>query len=249
VNVLISAQIVVLNQEELLLAEIVDITERKRAEEQLQALSRQLLEAQEQERRAIGRELHDEIGQTLTGLKILLEVAQRLPTAESHRKLEQAQEAAGELIDRVGALSLDLRPPMLDDLGLLPALLWFVDRYSTRTNIQVEFHHAGIVDRRLAPALETAAYRLAQEALTNVARHAGVDKVAVWISAREAELDLRVEDAGRGFEAQPVLERQETGGLSGMHERVRLLSGELEIDSAPGQGTRVFIRLPLDQEP
>ena len=220
----------------------------QQAHDQLQGLSRQLIETQERERRAIGRELHDEIGQTLTGLKILLDVAQRLLNGEYRQKLAQAQQAAGELIDRVSALSLDLRPPMLDDLGLLPALLWFVDRYASQTNIQVEFHHAGILNRRFAPAIETAVYRLAQEALTNAARYAGVNNVVVRINAGEAEMELSIEDAGKGFEVQSALSGKNTVGLSGMRERVRLLSGDLEIDSEPGQGTRIFIRLPLDQE-
>jgi PAS domain S-box-containing protein len=229
-----------------------DITAQKRMQReleqshaQLQALSRQLLEAQEQERRAIGRELHDEIGQTLTGLTILLEMAQRLPAAENYQKLAQAQQAAGELIDRVSALSLDLRPPMLDDLGILPTLVWFMDRYTSQTDVRVDFHHAGLQNRRFEPALETAVYRLVQEALTNVARHAKTNDVFVSINARETEIEIFIDDGGAGFE---MLAKPDTGGLSGMRERIRLLEGTLEIASTSGQGTHIFIRLPINQE-
>ena len=223
--------------------------ELREAHLQLQNLSRQLIETQERERRVVGRELHDEIGQTLTGLKILLEVAQRLPADNSRQKLAQAQQVTDELIDRTSALSLNLRLPMLDDMGLLPALVWFMDRYTSQTNIQVGFRHAGIVNRRFTSAIETAVYRLVQEALTNVARHARVSAVVVQITASETELDVLVKDRGQGFDLQAVLDRKVTGGLSGMRERVRLLSGELEIDSAPGQGTQIYISLPLGQEP
>jgi PAS domain S-box-containing protein len=227
-----------------------DITERKRIQqelknshEQLRELSRQLLETQEKERRAIGRELHDEIGQTLTGLKILMEMAQRLPADECHEKIQQAQQAAGELIDRVSALSLDLRPPMLDDLGLLSTLLWFANRYTTQTNIRVDFYHEGLQDKRFDPAIETAVYRLAQEALTNVARHAGADRVSVRVIAKGGMMELFIEDAGVGFDSNTAYDA--SGGFSGMRERVHLLEGSLEIESAPGRGVRTSIRLPL----
>lgn len=225
-----------------------DITERKRAEQQLQALSRQLIEAQESERRAVGRELHDEIGQSLTAMKILLEMAQRPPLEENCEKLRQAQHVADDLIDRVSALSLDLRPPMLDDLGLLPSLVWFARRYTTQTNIHVSLRHRGLQKKRFAPPVETAVYRLVQESLNNVARHAKVDEVVVSVVAGKKTLDISVEDAGTGFDAQSALARNRSSGLSGMRERVRLLDGDLEIISAPGKGTRIFIRLPLAQK-
>lgn len=218
--------------------------ELRKSHAQTQALSRQMIETQENERRAIGRELHDEIGQTLTGLTLLLEMAQRLPPEANRAKLKQAQAVAGELIDRVSALSLDLRPPMLDDLGLLPTLRWFVERYASQTSIRVDFHHRGLKNRRFAPAIETAVYRLVQESLTNVGRHAQVDMVSVRVVAGKGTLDIYVEDAGAGFDVHSVLERSDSSGLSGMRERVNLLEGTLAIDAAPGHGTRVTIRLP-----
>lgn len=211
-------------------------------------LSRQVIEAQENERRTIGRELHDEIGQTLTGLKILVEMVQRQSVETSREKLVQMQDVVGELIDHVNALSLDLRPPMLDDLGLLPALLWFIDRFTSRMNVTVAFQHDGLQNKRFTPAVETAVYRLVQEALTNIARHAKVETANVHILVREKYLELSVEDQGAGFDVQTAFERRDALGLNGMRERVRLLDGDLNVDSTPGVGTRIFIRLPLNEE-
>ena len=219
--------------------------EIKQAHRQLRTLSRQLIEAQENERRKIGRELHDEIGQTLTGLKILMGIALRLPAEDGRKKITQAQTVAGELIDLVSALSLNLRPPMLDDLGLLPTLLWFVKRYTLQTNIRVDFQHEGLQNRRFASTIETAVYRLTQESLTNIARHSRATTVSIRIVAVNGSMELTVEDEGAGFDVQAILENNDTGGLSGMRERVRLLEGSFEIDSTPGHGTRIFIRLPL----
>jgi histidine kinase/GAF domain-containing protein len=136
--------------------------------ERLQALSQRLLEVQETERRSIARELHDEIGQVLTGLKLTLGM--------STHDLSYAQALANDLIARVRDLSLALRPAMLDDLGLLPALLWLFERYSAQTNVHVDCKHVGLEGRRFGAALETASFRIVQEALTNVARHARVPK-------------------------------------------------------------------------
>jgi PAS domain S-box-containing protein len=231
---------------------IQDITARKRAEqelirahEQLQELSRQLLETQENERRSIARELHDEIGQTLTGLKILLEMALRPPVEKNCEKIKQAQKAAGDLIEQVSRLSLNLRPTMLDDFGLLPTLLWLTDSFTAQTEIQIDFTHEGIHNKRFDPATESAAYRLVQASLTNVARHAGVKQVKAQILASDERLHLMIEDAGRGFDLEAVRARGEASGLTGMRERVNLLKGDFNIDTAPGHGTRINIHLPL----
>jgi PAS domain S-box-containing protein len=224
-----------------------DITERLRAEEslrcsegRLQALSRRLMEVQEQERRYFARELHDEVGQALTGLNLALETVARLPTESLRDGLANAQALAKETIAQVRELSMRLRPTMLDDLGLRPALLWHFNRYSTQTGVQVDFQATGL-DSRLPAAVETAAYRILQEALTNVARHAGVGEVDVYVRHENGELFLAVEDQGAGFDAAAV---RGTSGLSGMHERVTLLGGELTIESQPGAGTRLIATLP-----
>jgi PAS domain S-box-containing protein len=228
-----------------------EITERRRAEDQLQeyaqqlqALSRRLLEVQEQERRHIARELHEEVGQVLTALTLNLDTGARVPAATLRERLAVAQGLVKDLTARVRDLSLELRPAMLDDLGLLPALLWQFKRYRAQTRIQVDFEHAGL-DRRFASELETAIYRIVQEALTNVARHAGVDGVSVRVQLEHDRLSLQVEDRGRGFDAALARSAGRSSGLSGMRERAVLLRGKLDVTTAPGHGTRVTAELPV----
>jgi len=213
--------------------------------ERLQALSRRLVEVQEAERRYIALELHDEIGQILTGLKLSLEVATRLPTDEIMPSLNKAKALLNELIIQVDDLSLDLRPAMLDDLGLLPALLWHFDRYTTQTNVRVTFQHIGLEGRRFEAEIETAAYRIVQEALTNVARHAGVSEVVVRTWADQETLGVQIEDHGAGFDPEAVLAAGDTTGLPGMRDRAALLSGQLTVESAPGAGTRLMTEFSL----
>jgi PAS domain S-box-containing protein len=228
-------------------AVIQDITARRQAEEKLhdyaghlQDLSRRLLDVQEQERRHFARELHDEVGQAITGLNLALEAVARLPTERLRDGLANAQALAKETTAQVRELSLRLRPSMLDDLGLRPALLWHFNRYSTQTGVKVDFQLTGL-DSRLPAEVETAAYRILQEALTNVARHAGVGAVVVQVRHEDGKLFLAVEDKGVGFRTATV---RGTSGLSGMGERVRLLGGQLTIDSQPGAGTRLIAMLP-----
>lgn len=210
----------------------------------LETLSRRLLEIQEAERRHIARELHDEIGQALTGLKLSLEMSTGARGSAAAPSLDEARRLVNDLIARVRELSLDLRPAMLDDLGLLAALVWHFERYAKQTGVRVEFQHAGL-DRRFRPDVETAAYRIAQEALTNVARHAGVRAVAVRVRAEGNALTVEVEDRGRGFDGAAAL--RPSGGLGGMRERAVLLGGRLTVDSALGAGTCVTAELPLGQ--
>jgi PAS domain S-box-containing protein len=209
---------------------------------QLQALSRRLLEVQEAERRKIARELHDEIGQALTGIKLILEKTIREPNVAP--ALELALGVSNELIGRVRDLSLELRPAMLDDLGLLPALKWHVERYTNQVDIKVDFKHAALEGRRFPPEIETAAYRIVQEALTNIARHAMVKRVEVNIRADDNMLRIEVRDAGIGFHSGSVT-ASNTGGLSGMRERATMLGGQVKVDSAPGAGTLLTAELPL----
>ena len=222
------------------------IAERRRAEEELRRLSHRLVEVQESERRGIARELHDEIGQILTGLKLALEMAARSPAWTIEQKLDQSLTLVNDLMGRVRDLSLDLRPAMLDDLGLLHALLWHFERYTLQTGVRVVFKHAGI-EERLDTRIETAAYRIVQEALTNVARHAGVDEVKVAISADAENLAVLVEDRGAGFVPDAALAAGASSGLAGMRERAQLLGGTLAIESAPGEGTKVMALLPIGE--
>jgi PAS domain S-box-containing protein len=217
--------------------------ELRAGRDQLEALSRRLVEVQETERRHLARELHDEIGQGLTGLGLTLEMSARGRSDEARAHLADAQGLVGELMARVRQLSLDLRPAMLDDLGLLPALQWLFERYTTQTGIAVAFRHSGF--ERLPPDVETAVFRVVQEALTNVARHARVQEVAVRLVAAAHRLWLEVEDRGVGFDADAGLGGPSTGGLLGMRERVSLLGGRLSLTSAPGRGTHLTADLPL----
>jgi signal transduction histidine kinase len=212
--------------------------------ERLQSLSQQLVEVQEAERRHIARELHDEVSQVLTALKLMLETSRRLPTEGARVKLEQADNLITELIRQVREMSLDLRPPMLDDAGLLPTLLWYFKRYTAHTEVEVRFHHEGL-DQPLPEAVATAAYRIVQEALTNVARHADVDEVAVEVRADGNVLTLRVEDRGIGFDYHGVRAKRSTGGLQGFYERAALLGGRATVISAPGAGAVLSAELPI----
>ncbi len=229
------------------------ITERKQAEEALRLsrdrlaeLSRRLAEAQEIERRAIGRELHDQIGQMLTAVKITLDIATQLPTEAAAKKIAQAQELVTDLLNRVSRLSLELRPTMLDDLGLIPALVWYVNRYQEQTGITVTLTHSDVENRRFASAIETTAYRIVQEALTNVVRHAHATAVRIEVGVSNGWLELRIEDNGIGFDTNAALAKNR--GLTGMLERAQLVGGVFAIESAKGAGTRKFIRLPVHEK-
>lgn len=210
----------------------------------LQTLSRRLVEVQEAERRDIARELHDEIGQLLTGLKLLLEMGSRGKADAVEAHMMEAQGLVNDLMERVRDLSLNLRPAMLDDLGLVSTLLWHLERYSTQTQVQVEFRHAG-VDRRFSPEIETAVYRIIQEALTNVARHAGAPDATVHLWADQDSLGVQVQDRGVGFHPDVVLAAGFSSGLLGMRERTLLLGGCLTIESTPRGGTRLTAEFPL----
>lgn len=214
--------------------------------ERLQVLSRRLVEVQESERRHIARELHDEIGQILTGLNLSLELASRLPPEQRDERLDYARSMVETLMSQVREMSLELRPPMLDDLGLLPALLWYAERYTTQTGVRVLLKHTGI-ERRFAPEIEIAVYRIVQEALTNVARHAGVGEVTVRLWVSHEVLGLQIEDQGAGFVPEAALSSATSSGLSGMHERTLLLGGDLLIESAPGKGSRLAVEFPLHE--
>jgi signal transduction histidine kinase len=220
--------------------------EIRAARGRMQALSRRLVQVQEEERLHIARELHDEIGQQMTGLKIMLEMAAPTSPSETRGRLEEAQALVHTLMNSVRELSLDLRPAMLDDLGLLPALAWHIDRYGSQTGLQVSFHHRGLKERRFATEAETAAYRIVQEALTNVVRHAGVPEASVRIDVDANLMHLHVRDEGQGFDPVAVLATAETSGLAGMRERAAALGGSLDVGSAPHAGTSVRATLPLE---
>ena len=216
-----------------------------RFRQRIVAIPRQLQEAQEAERRSIACELHDEIGQLLTGLKLMLEMVGRELPAPPTDSLTQAQALVGELQARVREMSLQLRPSILDDLGLLPALMWHFERFTRLTGVRVNCRHMGVEETRFPQEVETAAYRVAQEALTNVDRHARVHEVTVRLWAVQENLGLEIEDQGVGFDATSVLATHGSGGISGMRERAFLLGGAFTVESIPGKGTRILVELPF----
>ena len=232
-----------------------DITERKRAEERLrdythrlQGLSQRLLEAQETERRRIARELHDQIGQDLSVIKINLQSLKRLPADALTSHVDETIRVVEGVLNTARNLSLELRPSMLDDLGLAAALRWYLDRQAQRTGFLLQFS-ADSVDTRLQPTIETACFRLAQEAITNIMRHAKAQHVQVTLQVSQEELQMHIIDDGNGFDvdaARARAARGESFGLLGMEERALLAGGKLEIMSNSGQGTTVTARFPLN---
>jgi PAS domain S-box-containing protein len=228
---------------------LTDITERKRAEEALRAYPHALMDAQEAERRRIAGELHDEIGQLLTGISLMLTVSASAPPDAARARLAEAQALLADLIGRVRNLALDLRPAMLDAFGLGPALAWLVERVQAQTGIKVDFKQQGLEERRFDARVETAAYRIVQEALTNVARHSGARAATVRVWATSDRLDVEIEDQGAGFDPERPRAPGQSIGLAGMRERAASGRGSLTVDSTPGAGTRIAAQFPLPATP
>ena len=208
----------------------------------LQRLSTRLVNAQEEERRTIARELHDEVGQVLLAMRVELELARRRLEAAgvTPRMLDDAQELSDAALHTIRDLSHLLHPAALDDLGLAAALQSLTTGFSRRHEIPVEFLQQDM-DGRFEGAIEAAAYRIVQEALTNVAKHAQATLAFVYVQRTDGRLQVAIEDDGVGFVPAAA---QRGLGLIGIRERVAHLCGELTIDSAPGQGTRLMIALP-----
>jgi PAS domain S-box-containing protein len=218
-----------------------DITENKRADEALHDLPRRLIAAQEAEGQRIARELHDEIGQVLTGVGMMLGANHVSPDVAP--RLQEAQAMLLDLAARVRNLALDLRPALLDDFGLLPAIEALLQRYTRQTGVEVQLDHDGVANTRFPPEVEITAYRIVQEALTNVAKYAGVREAAVTMLADDDALTVTIEDRGAGFDPQRVA--RSAAGLSGMRERAGILGGRLTIGSSRGAGTRITAVLPV----
>jgi two-component system, NarL family, sensor kinase len=224
-------------------------------ERRFRGLAKAVWKVQEEERRRLARELHDGLGQTLTALTNQLErLQQKLdPEAppELGARLADSVELARLALNETRELSRLLRPPVLDDLGLPAALSWLARTLEQRTGLTVELALSGL-EERLDPDLETLVFRLVQEALTNVLRHAGVRRAEVSVAGDGERLELKVADAGRGFDPQAALAGGGTasgGGLRGMRDRLELFGGSLELASAPGEGTLVVARVPWKETP
>lgn len=211
----------------------------------LQALSTRLLRVQEDERRALAQELHDQIGQLLTGLRFQLEAAR---DAAPSPPLQDALSVTGELLRSVRELSLQLRPRVLDDLGLKPALEWQTKLFQGQTGIQVELE-LSLPSQRLGPEIETTVFRMVQEALTNVARHSEAKQAMVTVTADDSALHVEIADRGKGFDATKALARRDSLGLAGIAERVHLAGGQLEVFSRPGEGTRLHAEFNVSPAP
>lgn len=211
---------------------------------ELRALSMRLIRVREDERRFIARELHDEIGQALTGLKFQLETAALNAAPPAQEKLAEALAGATDLLARTRELTLRLRPPILDDFGLQPAIEWHLTLFQRQTGIAVESEFA-LPAVRLPGELETTIFRIVQESLTNVARHSGSPAAHVMVTQEDGQVRVEIVDRGMGFDPEAIRARQDSLGLVGLTERARLAGGDLEIISLPGRGTRVQAIFPL----
>jgi PAS domain S-box-containing protein len=231
---------------------VVDMTERKKVEEKLerythllQTLSRRLFEVQEEERRHLARELHDEIGQALTAAKIILQSVTGHGDSATVARVQETTAILDRLLGQVRQISLDLRPSMLDDLGLLPALRSLVDQQGRRASVEMRFSTENVTES-LDATIQTTCFRIAQEAITNALRHAHPTHVEVDLRREDENLRLVIRDNGTGFDAEAAAQVQPVGlGLIGISERAALVGGRAKIISSPNKGTTVEVSLPL----
>jgi PAS domain S-box-containing protein len=225
-----------------------DITAVKKAQDQLRRLSGSIMASQEKERSAIARELHDELGQVLTALRMdAVWMQERLK--ESAPEVSERASTMCSLIDKTikdaRSIAIRLRPGVLDDLGLVDALEWYMTDFENRYNIACIFEHGTVPE--LTETIATAAYRICQEAMTNVARYSGANRISVVLDTHKSELNLSVRDDGKGFDLTKLAE-SEGLGIAGMRERATLAGGFLEVISEQGKGTQVTFKVPLHKD-
>jgi PAS domain S-box-containing protein len=231
-----------------------DLTERKRAEARIDTLAHQLLNAQEEERRMISRELHDRLAQDLSSLKIGVDTlfdGCADPAPESRHRIMALSQSLQDTILAVRDLSYELRPPALNDLGLVQTVFHYCMDFQEKTGVQVDFFSAGIDEKRLDPDAQINLYRMVQEALNNIKKHAEAGNAVVRMVACSPHLILRIEDDGKGFDVTKrlaLLTNERRMGLRSIEERVKHLKGKMTLRSAPGRGTRVLVELPLREE-
>ncbi len=226
----------------------------RRSEEQLQTLSSNLLTAQEQERQRIARELHDELGQAMAALKMQVGAIERhLPTTPPERLQEECKEIRefiNGIIESVRRLSRDLSPVVIDDLGLEAAIDYLANSFAKYQQIPITLDVDGL-DPELPKESQRLIYRIIQEALTNISRHAGAKQICIAAERHGGTITFVIQDDGRGFDVEAVLARRATDrgmGLATMAERARILGGTIQIDSTPGQGTTVAFTVPIRRE-
>jgi len=226
------------------------LKDRKRSETQIRTLTRKLMKTQEDERRMISRELHDRVGQDLSGIKMALETLfDPHPSGEAGIRMKASQLA--KLLDRaiftVRDLAYELRPPGLDEMGLVQALSMFCDDFAEKTMIHIDFHSVGIEKMKLDFNTRINLYRMIQEGLNNILKHAGATRAAVKLTAAYPHIILRIEDNGKGFDVEKrarEIDSEKRMGLRSLQERTDLLGGVMIVASKPGQGTKILIKLP-----
>ena len=217
-------------------------------QEQLRRLSRQILSAQEDERKKISRELHDVIAQTLTGINVRLATLKKEATFNTEsleRNISRTQQLVQEAVDIVHRFARELRPTVLDDLGLIPALHSFMKNFTTRTGVRTRLTvFAGI--EQMDTAKRTVLYRIAQEALTNVAQHARASEAEVKIERRASGVEMTIKDDGKGFLVESLFKGKKSQrlGMLGMRERAEMVNGHFRVETAPGKGTMIEVQIP-----
>jgi signal transduction histidine kinase len=235
------------------LALVREMEEREMAERQRIELLRRLVTSQELERRRIARDIHDQLGQRLTALRLkIASLAEIAPGGEPFAsRIKRLQEISERLDDEVSFLAWELRPSALDDLGLVDAIGAFVNEWSRHYDTPADFHNSGMVGARFGNDAETHLYRIIQEALNNIAKHAAASYVSVLLERRGDHFILIAEDNGVGFRVSNDQAPDQPGGglgLIGMHERAALIGAEIEIESAPGNGTTIYIKVPASDD-
>jgi PAS domain S-box-containing protein len=231
-----------------------DISERKASEERIYELSHQLIQAQEDERQMISRELHDTVAQNLSVAKMKIDLIynellhDQIPEIQP---IQEISEALQKTILGVRSMAYDLRPPGLEELGLAETVYQYCDDFSQMWSIPIDFQAAGLKNLELDCGIQINIYRLVQEGLTNVRKHAAASRVTMTLAAAFPNIVLRIEDNGRGFDVQKraaAADQEKRMGLRSMQERVILLNGEMKLQSKPGRGTKVAIKLPFGEK-
>ena len=225
-----------------------DVSERKRVQAAARTYSRRLIEAQEGERRRMSRELHDQVGQILTAVKMNLHaLREKCSAPDILSSIDDNMKVIDEAVDQVRDLSVDLRPLLLDDFGLVIAVRWYLDRQAKSCGVPADFTTRSLgEDDRFSSELETACFRIVQEAVTNVARHARATRISVVLERTGQDLILLISDDGAGFDMKALRSTSAaTLGLRSMEERVQAVGGTITIDSAPDLGTAICARIPI----
>ncbi|RMG95978.1 MAG: HAMP domain-containing protein [Chloroflexi bacterium] len=226
------------------------LAQAEQVRQERERLRTQLLEkvitAQEEERKRIARELHDETGQALTSLNVRLQMmSQSCPLPELKAQMDELREVVGQTLENIHNLSMELRPSVLDDMGLKAALERYVADCRRRYDLNIDLLVIGLDEKRLMPPVETALYRIVQEGLTNIARHAQAQTASILIEVKNGRVRAIIEDDGVGFDLETQSKNSKRLGLYGMQERAQLLGGSLEIETMPGHGTSIFVEVPL----